>query len=130
MKYLIVILLPLLLVACGKKEDTALKPDQIDITCKTLRNENPTDCVTNTGTATPSNEICKMGFGPVALANRVIPSAIKSYVDSGQVKLYNTKDGKYMKLTTVTGTPNYLILQNAEDPGLTSTVTLPACPSE
>lgn len=129
MKYLTIISI-FILAACGQKSDTGLSPDQIDITCKTLRSENSSDCVTNTGTATPANEICKMGFGPISMANRVVPSAIKSYVDSGQVKLYNTVDSKYMKLTTVTGSPNYLILQNVDDPGLTSTVTLPACASE
>lgn len=118
-----------MITACGKKNDNGLKPDQIDITCKTLRSENPSECAVNPGTATPVNEICKMGFGPIAMANRVVPSAIKSYVDSGQVKLYNTDSGKYMKLTTVSGTPNYLILQHVDDMGLTSTVVLPACPA-
>jgi hypothetical protein len=117
----------LLLTSCGDK-DNALQPDTIQITCKTLRSENPSRCITNIGVATPANEICLMGFGTGSVAGQVIPSAVKTNVDNGLIKLVNDSNGKKLLLTTVSGSPNYLILQQEGDVGFTSTVTLPACP--
>lgn len=126
-----------LVISCGKKSDTnAPKDDQIDITCATLRNQDSTQCETlNSGETGSNNEVCKMGYGPSTLSGRVIPRPIAPYVQNGQIKLYNTVSGKYMKLTPITATPktqdrpDFFILQHIEDSGLTTTVVLPACPS-
>jgi hypothetical protein len=137
-KYFLFLLLPLFMVSCGKKDDSGPKPDQIDVTCATLRNQDPSQCETlNVGETGSSNEICRMGFGGTSgVAGRVLPRPIQQYVASGQIKLYNTVTGKYMKLTpivipppTTSDRPNFFILQHVDDSGNTSTVTgtLPAC---
>jgi hypothetical protein len=133
-KYLLALTILLTITSCGKKDDSAPKADQIDINCVILRNQDPTQCESlNPGESGSNNEVCKMGYGPASLSGRVIPRPIKSYVDSGQIKLYNTVSGKYMKLTPVTATPatqdrpNFFILQHPEDTGLTTTVSLPVC---
>lgn len=121
----------LLTVSCGKKQDT-LSDDSVEIICKTLRSENPSVCAANPGNATPANEICILGFGEVQVPGRIIPSAIKSNVDNGTIKLINSSTGKKLLFKTVIDSntnQSYLIVQQEGDTGLTSTVNLPVCPN-
>lgn len=125
----LVILTILILSGCGKKDETTLQPDTIEVICKTLRSENASKCVTNPGVATPANEICLLGFGAVEIPGQIIPSAVKQNVDNGLIKMVNKNTGKALKLTTVSGNPNYLIVQHVDDVGFTSSVSLPICPN-
>lgn len=134
-----IVLLSILLVltACGKDKTKSgcteqnTNSNQVIVSCKTLRKENPGVCnrTTVNSQVESQNEICALGFDLNCAPVKIVPSAVKPNVDSGALVLKSKATGKKMTFKEITGASGdvFLIVQQEGDSGLTSTVDLPIC---
>ena len=132
----ILLILMFAFAGCSKNEDSPCtkqntNTNEIIISCKTLRNENPAVCSRSAiNQSTSASEICQLGFDLNCSPAKMIPSIVKTNVDNGTLVLINKSSGKKLILKEYNnGTEVFLILQQEGDVGFTSSVTLPACGS-
>lgn len=145
LKTKIVFLFLLVLSGCSKKEDSACttqdyNSSNVIVSCINRKsdggfkynvNNQEVDCTTITGSSTA---LCYVGFMNNCSPLKLDPDQTRSRIaetvtnPSQQIHLINKANGKELVFKQVTDSNGtYLIIKHLDDPGETSSISLPSC---